>query len=333
MRLLMSVILIFGLGALKAQNRVSYSQYMHNHALFNPAYTDLSHDLGAIAFVRHQWYQFEGAPVTYHGNVWYNLNQHGFQLQLLKTKITAFKHFEAGLAYNYKMFIANNTTLAFGLKASYNSQSANYGGLTYFDGGDPALSGSIKRVGVNFGAGAFVTNDYWHAGVGGPYLFNNKLLSSTGGFDITYNHFFLTGGYKMIDEIDFMAYPTALIKIVKGAPLSASVDFNMLFQERIWASVGYRLNHTVVLSSGVILWDDFKIVYSYDLGLGGANRYGGMTHEISLGYGMSLYNNSFQKRKYLNNKGGFKRSHRRKGKKAGKVDNTVPDSELKKSKI
>lgn len=326
MRFVVTILFVMILFQSKSQNRVSYSQYMHNHALFNPAYTDLTYDFGAIAFVRHQWYGFEGAPVTYHGNVWLNKNNHGFQIQMLKTKITSFKHFEVGGAYSYRMFVGPKTLLSFGLKAVYNRQTADYGGLLVFDGGDPALSGSTQIGGVNFGAGAFLANDYWHAGIGGPYIFGNKLPSSgLSAFDMGYNHYFLTGGYKVVDESYFMMYPTGLIKLVKGAPLSLSIDCNMLFREKIWASVGYRLNHTVVLSTGIIFLDDFKAVYSYDLGLGGVNRYGGMTHEISIGYGMSLFSNPFQKRKYLNNKGHFKKSYKRKSKSS--KGNTTPTIE------
>ena len=60
---------------------------------------------------------------------------------------------------------------------------------------------------------------------------------------------------------------------------------------------------------------DLKVVYSYDLGLNRVSLYGGMTHEISIGYGLSLYSNDFQRRKYLNNNGGFLKSYKRKSNK------------------
>lgn len=322
-------LVVLSISELAAQTRIGYSQYMHNHAIYNPAYKEVNYDLGGTAFVRHQMYGFEDAPVTYIASVFYNLDPHGFQLNILRDKVANFRHFEIGGGYNYTLSMDSYTTLSFGAKASYNIQTADYGGLQVFDGGDPALGGGVSRNSFNFGAGAFAMNDYWHAGVGSPYLFNNGLLGgNTSIFNMSYNHFFLTGGYMFIDDEYLTFYPTALIKLTKGTPLDISLDMNALFAGYIWGSIGYRLNNTVVISAGVIVLDNLKIVYSYDLGLGGANRYGGMTHELSVGYGLDLFKNSFAKRKYLNKRGEFK-GNKRKGK-GDNIDNTVPDSQLNK---
>lgn len=284
-----------------AQNRVNYSQYMHNHQIFNPAFVDESKNIGGSILYRNQWMGIEGTPSSFIGDAYYGFRNHNFNLQFLHDKITVFKHLEIGASYSYSIKLNRDTKMAFGLKASFNQQTANYDQLTFFDGTDPGMSGTIRKLGVNFGAGMFVRSKHWHVGFGAPYIFNNgNIGANTTMFgDLTYQHFFLTGGYRFVQDDYFQFYPTAMIKWTKGAPMAMSFDMNFLMRNRFWASAGYRIDNTVIMSFGMLFFEDFKVVYSYDLGLGKVNRFGGMTHEISLGYGMSLFRNSFVKRKYV----------------------------------
>lgn len=298
------------------QNRVNYSQYMHNHQIFNPAYVEESNTVGGSILYRNQWMGIEGTPSSFIGDAYYGFRNHNLNLQFLYDKITIFKHIEAGLSYSYSVKLDRNTRMSFGLKATYNQQTANYNTLSYFDGGDPSLSGTIRKIGVNFGAGLFVRSKHWHVGLGAPYIFNNNNVDFTSTMfgDLSYQHFFLTGGYRIIDEPGVQFYPTAMMKWTKGSPLAISADLNFVLRQKFWLSAGYRIDNTVVLSAGLILWKNFKVIYSYDLGLGKVNRFGGMTHELSLGYGMSMYKSSFQKRKYVNKKGGRMKTRRRRWK-------------------
>ena len=311
-RLIVIMLLLSGVVAL-GQNRVTFTQYMHNHQLFNPAYMDASKHVGGSMLYRMQWMGFEGAPRTMIGHGFYNVKNHSFNLQLLNDNITVFKHLEAGFAYSYSIKLDRYTRMSLGVKATFNQQVANYGSLSYFDAGDQALSGAFSKMSVNFGAGLFIRSRDWYAGIGAPYIFNNRNIDPTMTLfsDINYNHFYLSGGYKFVDNDMCVFYPTALVKWTKGAPLSASLDLNLIWNETYWLGLGYRNNNTAVFSAGIIFLEDFKAIYSYDLGLGKVNRFGGMTHEISIGYGMELYRSSFNKRKFTTRKMGFRKRPRR----------------------
>ena len=295
-----------------AQNRVNYSQYMHNHQIFNPAYIEHEKNFGGSILYRTQWMGIEGTPKSFIGNVFYGFRGHNFNLQFLHDQITVFSHMEIGGSYSYAIKLGRNTQMAFGVKASYNQQTAAYDQLTFYDGFDPNMTGTIKKDGINFGAGMFVRSKHWHVGFGAPYLLQNGVIDQNTKLfgNLNYQHFFLTGGYRIVDEYYFQFYPTAMIKWTKGAPMAMGADMNFMFNNRFWASAGYRIDNTIIMSFGMVFFKDLKIVYSYDLGLGKVNRFGGMTHEISLGYGMSMYKNSFQKRKYVKRNGWRKKVRR-----------------------
>lgn len=284
-----------------AQNRINYSQYMHNHQVFNPGYFELDKDFGGSIMYRSQWSKIEGAPTNAIANLFGKVGQSSFGLQLLYDQITIFKHIEVGASYNYAIRLGVSTLWSFGVKASYNQRTADYSLLQNITATDPYLSGVIKQSGLNLGFGTFVRHPNWHVGFGAPYLFNNNNIESAPDlmYQSTYQHFFLTGGYRIFSNRHFDFYPTSMIKWAKGSPLNASLDVNFLVDNRFFFSTGYRTDNAVILQAGVIFWNSLKLVYSYDLGLGKYSRFGGMTHELSLGYGMEVIQNHFLKRKYV----------------------------------
>ena len=218
--LILLTLLLIGI-QVSAQNRINYSQYMHNHQIFNPAYIEHDKNFGGSILYRNQWMGIEGTPQTIIGNAFYGVRGHTFNLQFLQDQITVFKHLEVGLSYSYAIKLGRNTQMAFGIKASYNQQTAEYDKLTFFDGFDPDMAGTVKKTGINFGAGIFVRSKHWHVGLGAPYLLQNGLIDQNSKLfgNFNYQHFFLTGGYRFVDNHYFQFYPTTMIKWTKGAPL------------------------------------------------------------------------------------------------------------------
>lgn len=291
-----------------SQNRINYSQYMHNHLVFNPAYNEHSVDIGANVLYRNQWTGFQGAPKTQIGNVFYNLNRHSFALQFSNDAITAFKSTEIAVNYNISFKANQNTTFSFGLKAAYQINSNTVGQEVFFDAGDNALSTNFTYTNLNYGTGFFVRSEKYFFGIGLPYLIKNDNHAVSGNVSgFKYNHLFLTGGLMLVESESLQFFPTILAKTVSGAPLQIGLDLNAIFQEKIWASVGYRNDHSAILSAGYIFPYNIKAVYSYDLGFS-VNRFGGSTHEISIGFGMSLFNNNFSRRQRLKKSMFFKNS-------------------------
>lgn len=298
---------------------------MHNQQLFNPGYNDYATDLGGTAFYRNQWPGMEGGPVSQIVNIFYNMGDyHTFNLNFLNDKITVFNHMEIGGGYSYRLYLGQHTKWTFGVKASYNMHSAQYGGLNYFDGGDPALSGGEQVNLWNFGAGSFIQSKYWFAGLAAGNLFGN-IPPPGQAWSLQQQHFTVTGGWKALDEREYTIYPTGIMKFTKGAPIHVGIDINALLRNQIWLSGGYRIDNTAILSVGYIFINKIKVVYSYDLPVTGRNFGLGGAHEISVGYGMSLFQNGFTRKKYLNRRGGFLKSFQRKGKDNGPEDKPGQD--------
>ena len=143
-----------------------------------------------------------------------------------------------------------------------------------------------------------------------PYLFNNSLHLAQNGIltpNIKFNHMYLIGGVRF-EFYAFNFVPTTLIKIVSGSPIQIDLNANFLLYDRVWLSTGFRSNKSINFSTGYVMKNGMKFIYSYDLDILTAANYSTGSHEFSIGYGLSFYRKDpFSKRKFVKKNGGFKR--------------------------
>ena len=180
---------------------------------------------------------------------------------------------------------------------------------------DVALQGSFTQSSINIGGGIFIDGENYFAGLGLPYMLNNHLVSPSKDYAITYNHFYLIGGYKItLDQNeDLVLFPTSQLKLVSGSPLQVSADFNCIYKDVLLGGVGYRSDNSAVLSTGVKLNSSlggFSIIYSYDTPFTAMALAKKGSHEISLNYNQSLIfgkGSKRSRRQYINRSGEFKR--------------------------
>ncbi|MFT5823051.1 MAG: type IX secretion system PorP/SprF family membrane protein [Crocinitomix sp.] len=294
-----------------AQNRISYSQYMHNQGVFNPAYFSLENRLTATMYYKKQWVGIEGAPVTKSLVAGYSINEkHLINLNIYQDAITIFKDTKFGLGYNYKIKLDKKSTLSFGIKADYGRFNSDYTTLDVQDTDDNVLLvNNVARGYFNIGTGAYFQSENLFAGIAAPFLFNNSILYKD--YDIKkpslkFNHIYFTAGGK-IDFNGGVFYPTTLVKIVSGSPIQVDLNANFLIKESIWLSAGFRSDLALILSTGYVMQNGIKFIYSYDLASFTAASYSRGSHEISVGYGLAFYRkDSFLKRKFLKRRMTFK---------------------------
>jgi len=288
----------------KAQNRISYSQYMHNQGVFNPAYFSLEQKITATAYYRKQWVGVDGAPATksFVGGIDLN-DQHNININLYQDDITIYKDTKLGLGYNYRVNISKSALLSFGIKGDYGIFSGNYSTLRAQDLNDIQLTNDVSTKSyLNFGAGLYFVSNNVFAGISSPYLFNNNVVQNQNGVldvALTFNHIYYSMGSKFEFE-NFSFTPTTLVKVVSGSPIQVDVNANFLIREKIWLSGGFRSDKTFILSTGVVIISNLKLIYSYDFTNFSTVDYSSGSHEVSLGYGLDFYKkNSFQKRRYF----------------------------------
>jgi type IX secretion system PorP/SprF family membrane protein len=277
----------------KAQQDPQFTQYMYNQSIINPAYaTANKSELNIGALYRSQWVGIEGAPRTASLFVHYPVNDRievgiSFTNDDIGNVVTE-NNIYADFAYILP--VSEKGKLSLGLKAGLTLFDANFNGFNLQSGGrdtDVAFNENVTQSFPNIGLGGFYFTDKFYVGLSAPnlltttHLENENGIQSTGVQDI---HFFLNSGYVFDINPNLKFKPSFLVKGVKGAPLSADLNANVLFNEKFEAGIGYRFDDSVSAVVNFRIAPELRIGYAYDYTTSNLGNFNSGSHEIILLY-------------------------------------------------
>ena len=309
--LIILAILFFLAPAAWSQNRITYSQYMHNQGVFNPGYFSAGEQFTATGYYRKQWLGIPGAPTTKSLVAGLDFKKrHRFNLNIYQDGITIFSDTKLGLGYNYRIKLNETDFIALGVKGDYGKFQSDFSSLDAQDITDVVMGSSVAQSYFNVGAGLYYQTPSFYLGISSPFILNNSALKpyyNLGSTLFKFNHLYITmGGKFFFEKISF--FPTTLIKTVGGSPIQVDLNANFLLYNQIWLSGGIRTDRSLILSTGYVMKKGIKVIYSYDIASFSNANYSAGSHEFSVGYGFSFYRTGFSRKKYMKNRGGkFKR--------------------------
>ena len=276
-----------------AQFDPNFTQYMFNEMALNPGYAGSRECLSGTLLYRQQWVGLDGAPSTLTGTVHSPLmgGKLGAGINFVNEKIGVSQRTGVSLNGAYRLALAN-ATLSFGLQAGLVSLSENLGELN-LQNDQQFMMNSGKRTAPNLGFGMYYSTKSWYGGLSIPRLIYNRLDVSTGStevqnsFNLNYFHYFVTGGGVISVNNAIKVRPNAMMKVVKGAPAQLDLNANVLFNDMIWAGLGYRSGDAINMMLGAYINKQLRIGYSYDYTLSMLQDYNTGSHEIMLGYDLN----------------------------------------------
>lgn len=269
-----------------AQQDPLYSQYINNPFVLNPAYAGLTNNLNASLSYRQQWTGFEGRPTTINANAHLSLlnNTMGAGLMVVTDRVGATTTNEVYGSYAYRIKVADDKILSFGLQAGFINYKTENAKLTIQDPGDPVFTGETSDMKPSIGSGIIFTGDQFFIGLSMPRMLNAKTSAGEFNYTMYTQHFYAMGSYLFFlnDRVRFR--PSVLAKIVKGAPLSADVNAAFIIHEKYTAGVLTRNFSTYGVLLQVMIRDSFRLGYTMEMPSGRSVGTSFLTHEITLGF-------------------------------------------------
>jgi len=268
-----------------AQQDSQYTQYMYNTETINPAYAGSRGALSFTGLYRNQWAGLDGAPETLNFTVNTPVRERvGLGLTFVQDKIGPSDESTIAIDFSYTIPVNDNIKIAFGIKGGINLLNVDYSILTIEDPTDNEFQYNIdNRVTPIVGAGVYLFNDTWYAGLSVP-----NMLETTHYDDSTISNasekpnFYAIAGYVFTLSDTVKLKPAVLGKFTSGAPIALDVSANFLFLEKFTLGVAYRLDAAVSALAGFQISDTFFAGYSYDFDTTGLGNYNSGSHEIFL---------------------------------------------------
>jgi len=268
------------------QQEPQYTQYMFNPTVINPAYAGSTGYGSFFSMYRAQWIGLEGAPRTM--NLGYHQpieNSHlGIGANLLRDEIGPTSTTFAAVDVSYTIAFANESRLAFGIKAGGELFSIDNQKLKNFNPDDPFLQQNmVNQFSPNVGVGLYYYTENSYLGLSVPRLLETRFYDAIAYSETTRKqHVYLVGGkvYDLTYNLKFK--PAFVSKIVAGAPLQLDLTANFLYNERFTMGVSYRWDAAVSALLGFKVNNRLSIGYGYDRETTRLANFNSGSHELFL---------------------------------------------------
>jgi type IX secretion system PorP/SprF family membrane protein len=289
-----------------AQHEVTYSQYMFNNLLVNPAYAGYKEDINVSLLSRNQWVGIKGAPNTQSliadGAFFHNKNV-GLGLSVLNDRVGIQGQTAIMGNYAYRLPIGEKARLSFGVGVGAVQFSLNSDKAIVNDPTDPNFSGMLTHVSPDARLGIYFSNERFYAGLSANNLLTtalNKNNAKARYVILPATHIFLTTGAIFDVNEDVKVKPSLMLRDDPNSMGNFDINASFLFKDVLWIGASYRMGvdmwkknnnisatfqqNSLVGLVEVFVAKQFRIGYAYDYSLSDLNSYSGGGHEISLGF-------------------------------------------------
>ncbi len=281
---------LIGSGKLFAQQDPSYTLYMYNMNIINPAYVGTSGYTELNLNIRSQWVNLDGSPETQSLSFAKPINDKiGIGFSIVNDKVDIIKETDYAVDFSYRLELSESSDLYLGIKAGLYSFNADF--LSKGLLGDPLFDENVSRINGIFGAGAYLKVKKFYATLSVPNFLNGQRIETTGSDGYTdatgRMHIFAGAGYTFDLNENVQFKPSFMARFVEGAP--SSIDLTGMFNIYNKVEVGgsYRIEESVSAIALIRLADWMQFGYAYEFTTTEVKYYSEGTHEIMFRFNLN----------------------------------------------
>ena len=275
---------IFLLQQAKAQQEQSFTHFMFQQAVYNPAATGNQQNIDFSGLMRQQWVGVSGAPETFFVNIQAPISflRGGAGATIMKDQIGPFSSTGLKLAYAYRSLFWRGE-LSMGISVGLINKAINYNYFNVSD--DPILVGTDNESGMifNLDLGLFYQEEgRYYIGVSSTQLNQGSMAMAGGSTALKRNVYFHGGYFFSLRQFPQMVFQSSAMAVyTQGAPLQTNIGFTAEYNKKFWGGVIYKPQSGIALLAGVY-FRQFRLGYSYDINTTPLKN--GGSHELMIGY-------------------------------------------------
>lgn len=258
------------------------SQNMFNKLANNPASAGSNDAINAYVVHRQQWMGFEGSPVTsiFSVDAPVPMLHGGLGLNIITDQVAQFSNLDLQLSYAYQTQLGSGQ-LGLGAAAGMYQSGLDGTQLNASQSGDPDIpTGEISGSAIDFGLGLYYNTRDVYIGLSSLHVTEPTIEKTDGKIIELSRHYFLLAGYYHEINPLVSLNPSIYLKS-DGATSQLDINTNILYNNKIWGGVSYRLDEGIVFLTGLNINEDLKFGLAYDVVL---NKIKNNSVEFMLGY-------------------------------------------------
>ena len=275
-----------------AQQDPQFSQNMFNKLANNPGFAGSRGDIATSVLHRSQWMGFgeDGGAAASTQN--FSIDAElpflygGVGLNIVKDNIAQFSNLGLQASYAYRTELGVGQ-IGMGMSVGM-YQSGTDGGFNPADKTDPSVPmGIVSGSSLDIGAGIYYNTQDVYIGLSSAHMTKPTIEWSDGqDFDLSRHYFLIAGYYHEVNSV-LSLNPSIYLKS-DGATSQLDINTNLIYNNKMWGGVSYRIDEGLILLAGMNVNEDLKFGLSYDVTL--VNPLGNSL-EMMLGYSFKISRN------------------------------------------
>ena len=281
-----SVVTVFG------QQDPQFTQNMFNKLANNPGFAGSRGVIATSILHRSQWMGFSddgAAASTQNFSVDAELPflYGGVGLNVVKDNIAEFSNLGLQASYAYRTELGVGQ-IGMGMSVGMYQSGLNGVALKSAQSGDPAIpTGEVKGSSLDIGAGIYYNTQDVYLGISSAHMTESTVEWSDGqNFNLT-RHYFLIAGYYHELSSSLSLNPSIYLKS-DGATSQLDINTNLIYNNKMWGGVSYRLDEGISLLAGMNVNEDLRFGLAYDVTMMNAMS---NSLEFMLGYNFKIKTN------------------------------------------
>ena len=268
-------------GVSQSQQVPQFSQNMFNKLANNPAIAGSSESINATVLHRSQWMGFDGAPTTLNLSVDapFDILHGGIGLNIVSDAIAEYSNLGVQLSYAYQTDLGHGQ-LGIGASAGMFQSGLEGGNL---NPADPENFATESGTAMDFGGGLYYNTQDVYIGLSTLHITEPTIENEENIIGLSRHYFLIAGYYHEINPLVSLN-PSIYLKS-DGSTSQLDINTNIIYNNRVWGGVSYRLDEGIVLLTGMNLNDDLKFGIAYDVVL---NEVKSNSIDFMLGYSFKV---------------------------------------------
>lgn len=291
-KIIILILAVISVITVSAQQDPQFTQNMFNKLANNPGFAGSRGVIATSILHRSQWIGFSddgAAASTQNFSVDAELPSlyGGVGLNVVKDNIAEFSNLGLQASYAYRTELGVGQ-IGMGMSVGMYQSGLNGGALRSAQSGDPAIpTGDVKGSSLDIGAGIYYNTQDVYIGLSSAHMTEPTIEWSDGqNFSLTRHYFLIAGYYHELSSL-LSLNPSIYLKS-DGATSQLDINTNLIYNNKMWGGVSYRLDEGISLLAGMNVNEDLRFGLAYDVTIMNAMS---NSLEFMLGYNFKIKTN------------------------------------------
>ena len=268
-KIIILIIAVISLITVSAQQDPQFTQNMFNKLANNPGFAGSRGVIATSILHRSQWMGFNdggAAASTQNFSVDAELPflYGGVGLNVVNDNIAEFRNLGLQASYAYRTELGVGQ-IGMGMSVGMYQSGLNGSKLKSAQSNDPAIpTVEVKGSSLDIGAGIYYNTQDVYVGLSSAHMTEPTVEWSDGqDFDLTRHYFLIAGYYHELSSL-LSLNPSIYLKS-DGATSQLDINTNLIYNNKMWGGVSYRLDEGLILLAGMNVNEDLRFGLGYDV--------------------------------------------------------------------